>query len=353
MNKKSLLFIVLITTSVAKVLACTSFGFLTNIGTVIAKNSDYYYDKQSVEVLVPNKQFAIWYNNPYNNNFKVFAQMANNNVKMGINEVGLTAMEEDPILVKNPNQRRYIQPIGGTAECMTLWGILQNFKTVDQVLTYLNAIFSHASPNYYEVADAHKILIVEVAFSTNDTDTTRKFSYRVLSKTGDSYTHTNIYQDARFINLNRLSVNPYATQGAEARNTRIKELLSTSDRSESNVLSWFLDTKSSVRNPKDNKWCLATSLFNSYLGQNTKVDTAILHSDAIGTVASMFVFNNSTPQQTKVIVRLVNKITTDAKGNQTIFYNETKLHLADLFVGHYTFTEKKFTRLAPINGICE
>lgn len=101
MSKKSLLFSVFVTIAVAKVLACTSFGFLTETGTVIAKNSDYYYDKQKVEVLVPNKQFAIWYDNTYNNDFKVFAQMANNNVKMGINEVGLTAMEEDPILVKN------------------------------------------------------------------------------------------------------------------------------------------------------------------------------------------------------------------------------------------------------------
>lgn len=253
MNNKIILIGFFIIQTITEVFACTSFGYITKTGTVIAKNSDYYYDKQSVEILEPNKQFDLWYNNTYNNNLKVFAQMANNNVKMGINEAGLTAMEEDP----------------------------------------------------------------------------------------------------QFINLNKLSANIYANYGSEARNTRIKELLLTGNKNENDVLSWFLDTKSSGQDPHDNKWCLATSIFNSNLGKNTNIDTSKLHPDAIGTVASMFVFNNGTPQNTKVIVRLVDKITTDRKGKQTIFYKETKSMLPTLFTGNYKFTEKTFTRLAPRNGICK
>lgn len=353
MKKQSLLVLILLATYLPNTIACTSFGFISKTGTVIAKNSDYYYDNQSVEVLVPNKQFALWYNNTYGNNFKVFAQIANNNVKMGINEAGLTAMEEDPLLPKDRNHRRYMQPLGGTAECMTLWGILQNFKTVDQIIPYLDNIFCHASPNHYEISDAHKILVVEVAYGDNDTSMTRKFSYKVLSNPGDDYTHTNTYQDPKFVYLNKISASLYSTHGAEARNTRIKSLLASSNRSESNVLSWLLDTTSSSNNPNDNNWCLGTSIFRSNLGKKTEIDNERLHPDTYGTVASMVVFNNGTPHNTDVIIRIIDRIKIDKHGNQTVYYKEMKALLPALFAKSYKFTEKQFTRLAPMNGICK
>lgn len=353
MKKQSLLILTLLSIYLPNIIACTSFGFITKTGTAIAKNSDYYYDNQSVEVLVPNKQFILWYNNTYGNNFKVFAQMANNNVKMGINEAGLTAMEEDPLLPKDRNHRRYIQPLGGTAECMTLWGILQNFKTVDQIIPYLDNIFGHASPNHYEIADAHKILVVEVAYGNNDDAIIRRFNYKILNKTNDYYTHTNTYQDPEFTSLNNLSANVYSTHGAEARNARIKSLLTSNDRSESNVLSWLLDTTSSSGNPNDYKWCLGTSIFRSNLGKKTEIDNDGSHPDAYGTVASMVVFNNGTPQKTNIIIKIIDRIKTDTHGNQTIYYKEMNAFLPALFTKSYTFSDKQFTRSAPINGICK
>lgn len=335
-----------------KIHACTSFGYITHKGTVIAKNSDYYYDKQSVDILLPNKQFAMWYDNSYGNNLKVFAQIANNNVKMGVNEAGLTAVEEDPLLPKDKNHRRYIQPVGGTAECMTLWGILQNFKTVDEILPFINDIFSHASPNYYEIADSHKILVVEVGYGINDKVTIRPFSYRVLDKPTESYTHTNTYQDSRFISLNKLAANPYTVIGAQARNDRIKALIKSSDKSESAVSSWLLDTDSQLNNPRDNKWCLGTSIFRSNIGNNQQMDNNSLHSE-YGTVASMIVFNNGTTKNTKVIIRIIEKITVDEKGNQTIFYKEIQSPLESLFNRKYVYNQKQFRRAVPVNNVCK
>ncbi len=353
MKRNTLLMITLLSCVLPDAIACTSFGFVNKNGTVIAKNSDFYYDKQSVEILVPNKQFVLWYNNTYGNNFKIFAQMANNNVKMGINEVGLTAMEEDPLLPKDKNQRRYIQPLGGTSECMTLWGVLQNFKTVDQLLPYLNAIFSHASPNHYEIADRHKILVVEVGYGINNITTIRPFSYKILDKPMDNYTHTNTYQDSRFINLNKLAANPYSVIGAQARNDRIKYLMKSADKNENTISAWLFDTTSNLNNPRDNKWCLGTSIFRSNIGDKQQIDNSSLHSDTYGTVASMIVFNNNSPTNTKIIVRIVDKISTDDKGNQTIIYKELQSPLSELFRQKYTFNTKQLNRLAPINGICK
>lgn len=352
MKKLLPLALILITASIQNAAACTSFGLVSKTGTIIAKNSDYYYDIQSVEILAPNKQFALWYDNTYGNNFKVFAQMANNNVKMGINEAGLTAMEEDPLLPKDRNHRRYIQPVGGTAECMTLWGILQNFKTVDQLVPYINDVFSHASPNHYEVADAHKILVVEVAYGDDDMTTTRKFSYKILNRPGEYYTHTNTYQDPKFVHLNSLA-DKYLVSGAEARNLKIKGLLMGNNQNESAILSWLLNTSSSAKNPNNKNWCLGTSLFRSNLGNRTEIDNNTLHPNAYGTVASMFVFNNGIPQNIHAVIRLIDKIKVDSNGNQTIYYKEATATLPTLFQNKYTFTEKKFTRNAPVNSVCK
>lgn len=332
--------------------ACTSFGFISPNGITIAKNSDYYYDKQSVEILVPNKQFSLWYDNKYGNNYKIFAQMANNNIKMGINEAGLVAMEEDPLLPKDRNHRRYIQPNGGTAECMTLWGILQNFKTVEQLRPYIEDIFSHAAPNHYEIADSQKILIVEVGYGADDKSPVRPYSYKILDQSMESYTHTNTYQDKKFLELNNLAANSFSTKGAIARNERIKSLINTKESNEEIISSWLFDTSSSVLNPSDSKYCMGTSIFRSNLGKKSEVTNNKNYTDTYGTVASMIVFISKDPDLTKITVRLIDNITTDKKGDQTINYKELQARLPDLFNNNYKFTSKSLVRSHAINGVC-
>ena len=161
------------------------------------------------------------------------------------------------------------------------------------------------------------------------------------------------YQDPKFVSLNQLSSNKYLVLGAEARNLKIKELMVHGNQNESEVLSWLLNTSSSEQNPSDRNWCLGTSIFRSNLGQKRDINNNQLHPDAYGTVASMFVFNNGNPQNTIVILRLIDKINTDTTGKQTIYYKETRASLSALFKDNYTFIDKKFVRLTPVNGICQ
>ncbi|HVV68471.1 MAG TPA: hypothetical protein VHE99_05500 [Gammaproteobacteria bacterium] len=56
---------------------------------------------------------------------------------MGVNQHGLTIIEEDSPLPPNANKnRRFQQPENGTAEGMIKYGILQNFNTVDEILPF-------------------------------------------------------------------------------------------------------------------------------------------------------------------------------------------------------------------------
>ncbi|MCC2667087.1 MAG: hypothetical protein K0S63_1003 [Gammaproteobacteria bacterium] len=144
--------------------ACTGFGFITDSGTVIGRNRDYYYNPQQFQLMHPVQQFNNWYENNYHHNNKFYALTSKNNVSMGVNENGLTIIEEDSPMPKDAKEnRRFQQPENGTAEGMIKHGILQNFNTVDEIIPFLPKIFSVADPQFYQIADAKKILTVEVA----------------------------------------------------------------------------------------------------------------------------------------------------------------------------------------------
>ena len=67
----------------------------------------------------------------------------------------------------------------------------------------------------------------------------------------------------------------------------------------------------------------------------------------------MIVFNNGTTKNTKVIIRIIEKITVDKKGNQTISYKETQSSLESLFNQKYVYKQKQLMRSAPVNNVCK
>lgn len=335
--------------------ACTSFGYITESGTVIAKNRDYMYSKQTLEVLVPNKQFVAWYKNPYGHQNKVFALMANNDVKMAINEHGLTAIEEDPPYPKNSDKyRRYIQPYGGYSEGMVLWGITQNFNTVAEIKPYIQDIFSHAAPNYYEFADGKEILIVEVAYGKNDNSLSRKFNYRIIDKAREYYTHTNFYKGHEFSSLNDLAENPYSLAGAVDRDQAIESTIKNRDwQNDSDVITWLFNTKSSVKNPEDANWCLNTSIFRSNLQGESFVETSVKNDNIYGTVSSLIVFNDGGVDKTDVAINIIDRITVLPNNDQKINYRIVRQSLSSLFSNEINYVESSFIRKAPVDGVCE
>jgi hypothetical protein len=334
--------------------ACTSFGVITNTGTVVAKNRDYEYSKQNLETLVPNRQFFAWYQNPYGHKNRVFALTANNDVKMATNENGLTAIEEDPPYPKDSgDHRRYIQPYGGYSEGMTLWAVAQNFNTVKELLPYIKDVFTHAAPNYYEIADDKQILIVEVAYGKTDNDQTRPVSYKLINKNQQYYTHTNFYMANKFSGLNKLTSNQYSLAGAVDRNNTIESTVKANMNNLDNLSDWLLNTKSTVKNPNDANWCLNTSIFRSNLQGESFVDTSISNDKVYGTISSWVVTNNGGADKTTLAINLVDGIKVLPNGNQEISYRKVRGSLVDLINGKINYESASFVRNAPKGGNCE
>ena len=124
-----------------RVNACSGFGAITQNGTIIGKNRDYYYVPQQFGLVMPKQQFYHWYNNPYQHNNSFYAVTSAESVFMGINPHGLTAIEEDSLGTGNPqNAKEYktLQQEKGMPDGMVLYGILQNFNTVDEIIPYLS-----------------------------------------------------------------------------------------------------------------------------------------------------------------------------------------------------------------------
>ncbi len=63
--------------------ACTGFGAITHVGTIMGKNRDYFYVPQKFERIT----------SPHKNSF--YAITSAESVSMGVNQHGLTAIEED------------------------------------------------------------------------------------------------------------------------------------------------------------------------------------------------------------------------------------------------------------------
>lgn len=330
---------------------CTAFGIITNTGTIIGKNRDYNYNKQKFELIYPNKQFINWYDNDYNHRNKFYALLSNNDVKMGVNQYGLTAIEEDPLYPAEFN-RKYIQPINGNAEGMLLYGILQNFSTIDEIIPYIKSIFSIAAPNFYQIADKHKILIVEVGFSQNNSDRTRPYLYKIIESPNDYFVHSNLYLFPDFISLNKLKGDIDIENGSNYRENKMKELLIHSDFKKQDIAKLFLNTQSTLSKTNDKNWCRNTSIFRSNTKEINHIKVGLLNNNKIyGTVSSLIVSNDV--NQSKVDLKMLVSIDTLKNGDQKIVYDDLKIKLSDLFTKkEIIFSRKSFIRKAPYNGKC-
>lgn len=329
---------------------CTAFGIVTDSGTIIGKNRDYYYDSQEFKLVFPNKQFSNWYNNNYHHENKFFALLSKQDVKMGINQYGLTAIEEDPIF-PSTNDRKYIQPINGNAEGMVLYGILQNFSAVDEIIPYIKDIFSVAAPNFYQIADKKKILYVEVGFTKNNNDNLRPYVYRIIDIKNDYFVHTNVYLSKDFAALNKLTENIDGENGSYYRLNTIKNLLL--DSKNNDATKFFMSTKSDLSKSNNKYWCQNTSIFRSYINEVKYIKIGKFENDKVyGTVSSLVVSNNN--KATKINLKILDSLNTLSNKDQKIIYNELQITLDDLFKSKtLKFVKKSFIRKAPYNNRCK
>lgn len=336
--------------------ACTSFGSVTKNGTIIGKNRDYIYHPQSFIKMMPIEQFSMWYDNNFNHHNNFYAIVSNNDVKMGVNENGLTAIEEDPPYPLGANKHRmFKQPINGNSEGMILFGVLQNFNTINEIKPYIQQIFSMAAPNFYQFADSQQILTVEVAYGESDADKKRKFTYKIINKSGDYFTHTNTYLNKQYVGLNQLNSNKDIIRGTENRLTTITNYVkSAKDLNINTAQEWFLDTTSNISSTQSPDWCLNTSIFRSNLQNMHSVDLAEGTNKVYGTVSSLIVYNTGNPETSQVYVRMLNSITVMPDDNQLIKYKDVTTNISKLFKESAPqFANHEFIRKKPINDTCQ
>ncbi len=335
--------------------ACTGFGIITNSGTLIGKNRDFAYNPQQFELMRPIQQFHNWYDNNYNHNNIFYALTSRNEVTMGVNEHGLTVIEEDSIRPLDfKKDRMFLQPENGTAESMVIYGILQNFNTVDELIPFIPKIFSVAGPHFYQISDAKKVITVEVAFGKTNSDPKRKFSYKIISTKNDYITHTNTYLSPEFIALNDLTTKVDSVNGANNRLQRINDLISHARNKDINTAAqWFIDTYSNVSSNTDPDYCQNTSIFRSRLGKFTSVDMNIGNDKIYGTVSTMIVSNTGNFKTSYIYLKMIESITTDKDNKQTIKYKVLYTSLAKLFKDQKpTFVEHEMVRNPPVNRVC-
>lgn len=335
-------------------LACTAFGIVNELGTVIGKNRDAaYYAKQDFIIKMPIKQFNMWYDNHYNHHHRFYALVAQDEVKMGVNESGLSIIEEDPLYPNNYVQnRQYLQPINGNSENMVLYGILQNFSTVSEILPYLPQIFSTAAPNFYQIADGNSILIIEVEYGKSKQAKTRKFTHKVIKSQNKYFTHTNTYLSTEFQRLNLLELNKDKLLGA---NNRLKQITDFIISGKQNYQDWLMDMTSKLTSNKDKNWCQTTSIFRSNMQNENIVEPGILNHKVYGTVSNFIVVNNRNPNKSSVYVKIIDSIILQNNGTQLIQYRELNNTLYNLFhdeENSVNFQVKKLVRAAPVNQIC-
>lgn len=336
--------------------ACTSFGSITNSGTLIGKNRDYVYNTQYFVKVMPLKQFAMWYGNSFGHGNTFYAVVSNNDVKMGVNESGLTAIEEDPPFPKNAHKnRRFMQPINGNSEGMILYGVLQNFNSIAEMKPFIKEIFSMAAPNFYQFADSQEILTVEVAYGKNDSDKIRNYTYHIINKNGDYFTHTNTYLDNNFTSLNLLNTNKDAINGTENRLLTINNYIKNAKKIDiSDTEAWLLDTKSLVSSKRQKDWCLNTSIFRSNLQGESGVDLSVGNDKIYGTVSSLIVLSTGNPDTSQVYLRMLNSITIMPNDNQLIKYKDMTTNLTALFKeSEPKFMNHQFIRKKPVNETCQ
>lgn len=352
------LFCIALLFSTQSVHACTAFGAITKSGTIISKNRDYYYIPQQFGKILPTSEFYHWYDNPYRHNNFFYGITYAGSVSMGVNQKGLTAIEEDafsPGHPENVTQYKTLQHRSGMPDGMVLRGVLQNFNSVDEIIPYAPAIFSAAAPDFYQLADAKKILTVEVA-PASGSNTKNSFRLNIISKPGDYFTHTNSYLQPDFISLNNLVENKNSMNGSNNRLQTITDFVShTEERDIDQASLWFKNTTSHVSNTPDPNGCRNTSLFRSDLQGFTSVDEKNQSNGKIfGTVANMIVDNKGSLEKSDFYLMMLDSVTTENNGDQVIKYDELHTTLAKLFdeTSSPVFISRSFIRKAPYKGLC-
>lgn len=327
--------------------ACTGFGAITESGTIIGRNRDYYYIPQKFQLVYPIQQFNNWHGNNYHHHNKFYALISKNNISMGVNQNGLSIIEEDSPLPPNAKNNRRFQPSeNGAQEGMIKYGILQNFNTIDELIPFLTRIFSSADPQFYQISDAKKILTVEVAYGDSNTDIKRKFTYNILFKKNDYFAHTNTYLNQQFSSLNHFRFDQHFFNSSNARLQRINYLLSHARSLNTDVAShWLLDTHSNFSCKMNKNECLNTSLFRSDLQGLKSVNLDNSNDKICGTVSSMIIENKGNLEKSSIYLTMIDSITTGTKNNQLIKYKLLHTSLKKLFLDSKPiFFEREFIR---------
>lgn len=222
------------------------------------------------------------------------------------------------------------------------------------MIPYLSKIFCDAAPDFYQFADTKKILTVEVAYGKSNNGLKHKFTYQVLSKKNDYFTHTNTYLSPEFTSLNSLISNQDSLNSSLNRFKIITNLISKSSvRNISTASQWFMNTQSKASSGTKPNECLNTSLFRSDLQGYKSINMLSPNDKIFGTVASMIVSNHGNFKNSYIYLMMIDSITIQNNGKQLIKYNELYTTLEKLFSGSKPkFVEHEFERSLPINGIC-
>ncbi|OGV26010.1 MAG: hypothetical protein A3F18_02115 [Legionellales bacterium RIFCSPHIGHO2_12_FULL_37_14] len=351
--KKIFIVLVAILFSLSLANACTSFGMITNDGTIIGKNRDFYYGPQHVGVFTPKPRFFKAFLNKYSHKNLFYALEYKDGISMGVNQHGLTAIQEDFTPPHKPaKQRRFKEPLNGLRDSNLLYAVLQNFNSIEEMIPYINNIFKKSAPGFYQFADAHKILTVEVAFAANNKAPNRQFTYNILSKKGEYFTHTNSYLSPKFTHLNQGDQQNFISS-----NNRLKTITNlisnTKNVTIKNASAWFSLTRSNVSEKNKNGSCFNSSIFRSYIKGAKSVNLKQQSTKIYGTMSSMIVHNNKDLATSKLYLKLISGISTDQFGRQHIKYQSLYTNLKDLFSAKkLIFNNHKFTRMPPKNGVC-
>lgn len=343
--------------SVPPVCACTGFGAVEKSGTIIGKNRDYFYVPQSFGLMKPIPQFHDWYKNKYHHDNSFYAVTSAESISMGVNQGGLTAIEEDVLSTvhfKDAAEYKKHQQKSGTPDGMVLYGVLQNFNNIDEMMPSMRAIFSNAAPDFYEFADSKKLLIVEVAPSKNNTNS-HPYIYRIVNRPGNYFVHTNTYTALQFEALNKAFTNPVSLQSSDNRYQRMSYWIANAKPVDIQSASkWFLDTYSEASGKDDSNQCMNTSLFRSNLQGHQSIRLRPDNNKIFGTVASMIVSNHGNFKRSHLYLMMLDSITTQKDGSQLIKYKTLYTTLEKLFQSSkQKFIMREFVRKPPVDGVCK
>lgn len=135
--------------------ACTVWGVIKPNELLIAKNRDFYPGNQKFEARHNKGKysfFGLYGDNQYNNIY---------NIKMGINEAGLTVFMTFASTIPI-NQRGAKIPYYEVME-----KILSNYNNVDSIVKDSRTLFKDSTPINYIFADRNKAVICEIALENN------------------------------------------------------------------------------------------------------------------------------------------------------------------------------------------